>query len=82
MALGANTAAEPGIYDVTTIGAGMAVVYGASEGLRTVVVEHEATGGRPARGRVGSRTASQRGCRQWPPSAAVPPPPLPRVSSS
>jgi thioredoxin reductase (NADPH) len=48
-ALGARTCPEPGRYDVAIVGAGpagmAAAVYGASEGLRTVVVEGEAIGG-------------------------------------
>jgi thioredoxin reductase (NADPH) len=47
--LGVSTRPDPGIYDVAIVGAGpgglAAAVYGASEGLRTVVVEPEAHGG-------------------------------------
>jgi thioredoxin reductase (NADPH) len=49
--LGARTsaAADAGRYDVAVVGAGpaglAAAVYGASEGLRTIVIEPEATGG-------------------------------------
>src|SRR5947209_13515728 len=48
-ALGARTASPAGLYDVAVIVAGpaglAAAVYGASEGLRTVVLEKEAVGG-------------------------------------
>lgn len=48
-ALGANDRVEGGIYDLTIVGGGpaglSAAVYGASEGLRTLVVEREAIGG-------------------------------------
>jgi thioredoxin reductase (NADPH) len=51
-ALGASTGPEPddpAVYDLAVVGAGpaglAAAVYGASEGLRTVVVEREALGG-------------------------------------
>ena len=48
-ALGVRTRPDPGVYDVAIVGAGpaglAAAVYGASEGLRTVVVEPEALGG-------------------------------------
>src|SRR6478752_1403248 len=48
-ALGVSTKPDSGRYDVTVIGAGpaglAAAVYGASEGLSTVVVEPEAIGG-------------------------------------
>ena len=47
--LGVSTRPDPGVYDVAIVGAGpgglAAAVYGASEGLRTVVVEPEAHGG-------------------------------------
>jgi thioredoxin reductase (NADPH) len=47
--VGLKTRAEQPFYDLIVIGAGpaglAAAVYGASEGLRTVVVEREATGG-------------------------------------
>jgi len=49
--LGARTSADAdaGTYDVAIVGAGpaglAAAVYGASEGLRTIVIEPEATGG-------------------------------------
>ena len=47
--LGLSTEAEGGMYDVVIVGAGpaglAAGVYGASEGLRTIVVEREAPGG-------------------------------------
>jgi thioredoxin reductase (NADPH) len=47
--LGMRTAAKMAFYDLAVIGAGSAglaaAVYGASEGLRTVLVEKEATGG-------------------------------------
>jgi thioredoxin reductase (NADPH) len=49
VAVGAPTRAGPGRYDLTIVGAGpaglAAAVYGASEGLRTVVLEREAPGG-------------------------------------
>lgn len=48
-ALGVKTTAPEGLFDVAIIGAGpaglAAAVYGASEGLRTVVVESHAIGG-------------------------------------
>lgn len=48
-AIGTATRPKPGVYDVAIIGAGpaglAAAVYGASEGLRVVVVEPEAAGG-------------------------------------
>ena len=47
-AIGMRTSPGPGLYDVAVIGAGPAVaaaVYGASEGLSTVVLEPEAIGG-------------------------------------
>jgi thioredoxin reductase (NADPH) len=48
-ALGARTRPDAELYDVAIVGAGpaglAAAVYGASEGLRTVVLEHEAIGG-------------------------------------
>ena len=47
-AIGVQTSPGPGLYDVAVIGAGPAVaaaVYGASEGLSTVVLEPEAIGG-------------------------------------
>ena len=47
--LGLQTAPRAGEYDVAIVGGGpaglAAAVYGASEGLRTVVVEREAPGG-------------------------------------
>jgi thioredoxin reductase (NADPH) len=48
-ALGLRTTAEQPLYDLCIVGAGpaglAAAVYGASEGLRTVVIEREAPGG-------------------------------------
>ncbi|MEP7201579.1 MAG: FAD-dependent oxidoreductase [Ilumatobacteraceae bacterium] len=48
-ALGLRTTAESNLYDLVVIGAGpaglAAAVYGASEGLRTAVIEREAPGG-------------------------------------
>jgi thioredoxin reductase (NADPH) len=47
--VGLSTAAEQAFYDLVVVGGGPAglgaAVYGASEGLRTVLVEREATGG-------------------------------------
>jgi thioredoxin reductase (NADPH) len=47
--LGVSTRPQPGIYDVAVVGGGpaglAAAVYGESEGLRTVVIEHAAIGG-------------------------------------
>ena len=47
--LGAHDSIEEGPYDLTIVGAGpsglSAAVYGASEGLRTLIVEREAIGG-------------------------------------
>jgi len=49
---GINTQPSPGIYDLAILGAGpaglAAAVYGASEGLHTVVIEPEAIGGQAA----------------------------------
>ncbi|HEX2783327.1 MAG TPA: FAD-dependent oxidoreductase [Ilumatobacteraceae bacterium] len=51
-ALGLRTSAESTLYDLVVIGAGpaglAAAVYGASEGLRTAVIEREAPGGQAA----------------------------------
>ncbi|MEO7370028.1 MAG: FAD-dependent oxidoreductase, partial [Ilumatobacteraceae bacterium] len=51
-ALGIRTSAESALYDLVVIGAGpaglAAAVYGASEGLRTAVIEREAPGGQAA----------------------------------
>jgi thioredoxin reductase (NADPH) len=51
-ALGIKTRPEASTYDVTVIGAGpaglAAAMYGASEGLATAVLEHEALGGQAA----------------------------------
>jgi thioredoxin reductase (NADPH) len=48
-ALGLRTAAESPLYDLVVVGAGpaglAAAVYGASEGLRTAVIERDAPGG-------------------------------------
>jgi thioredoxin reductase (NADPH) len=48
-ALGARTRPEAGVYDLAIVGAGpaglAAAVYGASEGLRTLLLEREAVGG-------------------------------------
>lgn len=48
-ALGARHSSEEGIFDIIIVGAGpaglSAAVYGASEGLRTIVVERETIGG-------------------------------------
>ncbi|HXH49871.1 MAG TPA: FAD-dependent oxidoreductase [Terriglobia bacterium] len=47
--LGVKTRPDPGLYDVTIVGAGpaglAAAVYGASEGLRTLLIEPEIMGG-------------------------------------
>ena len=49
VALGARHSSEAGIFDLVVVGAGpaglSAAVYGASEGLRTLVVERETIGG-------------------------------------
>jgi thioredoxin reductase (NADPH) len=49
VALGARHSREDGVFDVAIVGAGpaglSAAVYGASEGLRTIVVESETIGG-------------------------------------
>ncbi len=59
--LGLQTRASAADYDAIIVGAGpaglAAAVYGASEGLRTIVIEREAPAARPAR-RRGSRTTS------------------------
>ncbi|MGZ4678888.1 MAG: FAD-dependent oxidoreductase [Ilumatobacteraceae bacterium] len=51
-ALGLHTTAESTLYDLVVIGAGpsglAAAVYGASEGLRTAIIEREAPGGQAA----------------------------------
>jgi thioredoxin reductase (NADPH) len=51
-ALGIKTRPEPTTYDVTVVGAGpaglAAAMYGASEGLGTAVLEHQALGGQAA----------------------------------
>jgi thioredoxin reductase (NADPH) len=51
-ALGLRTNAESALYDLVVVGAGpaglAAAVYGASEGLRTAVIEREAPGGQAA----------------------------------
>src|SRR5436305_606479 len=58
MMLGLATEPASEDYDTVVVGAGLAAaVYGASEGLRTIVVEREAPGGRPAPP-PGSRTTS------------------------
>ena len=48
-ALGLRTTAEATLYDLVVVGAGpaglAAAVYGASEGLRTAVIERDAPGG-------------------------------------
>jgi len=77
-----HTSSTP-LYDLIIVGGGpaglAAAVYGASEGLRTCIVERHAAGGRPTRAR-GSRTtsASRPGspARTWPGE----PPPRPSVS--
>ena len=47
--LGLQTSPSPGVYDVAIIGGGpaglAAAVYGASEGLRTILIERDAPGG-------------------------------------
>jgi thioredoxin reductase (NADPH) len=52
-ALGLRRPLEPVVYDLVVVGAGpaglAAAVYGASEGLRTVVLEHTAPGGQTGR---------------------------------
>ena len=59
--LGLRTRAELDFYDLVIVGGGpaglAAAVYGASEGLRTVLVERAAPGGQAGRAR-GSRTTS------------------------
>src|SRR4029453_8165677 len=51
-ALGVRARPQAGSYDLAVVGAGpaglAAAVYGASEGLRTLVVEREALGGQAA----------------------------------
>jgi thioredoxin reductase (NADPH) len=51
-ALGLRTSAESALYDLVVVGAGpaglAAAVYGASEGLRTAVIERDAPGGQAA----------------------------------
>jgi thioredoxin reductase (NADPH) len=51
-ALGLRTTAESTLYDLVVVGAGpsglAAAVYGASEGLRTAIIEREAPGGQAA----------------------------------
>lgn len=51
-ALGLHTTTESDLYDLVVVGAGpsglAAAVYGASEGLRTAIVEREAPGGQAA----------------------------------
>ena len=51
-ALGLRTTAESALYDLVVVGAGpaglAAAVYGASEGLRTAVIERDAPGGQAA----------------------------------
>ena len=60
-ALGLRTTAESALYDLVVVGAGpaglAAAVYGASEGLRTAVIERDAPGGQAAQS-AGSRTTS------------------------
>jgi hypothetical protein len=55
-ALGLRTHAESALYDLVVIGAGpaglAAGVYGASEGLRTAVIERDAPGGQAGQRRV------------------------------
>ena len=64
-ALGLRTRALQPLYDLCIVGAGpaglAAAVYAASEGLRTVVVEREAPGGRPGRAPRSRTTSGSRG---------------------
>ena len=68
-ALGLRTSAEQPLYDLCIVGGGpaglAAAVYGASEGLQTVVVEREAPGraGRARAPRSRTTSGSRRGCR-------------------
>lgn len=66
--VGLNTTPSEEFYDLVVVGAGPAglgaAVYGASEGLRTVLVERSATGGQAGRARASRTTwASPTGSR-------------------
>ena len=82
-AVGLRRRLEPKVYDLVVVGAGpaglAAAVYGASEGLSTVVLEQTAPGGRPG-GACGSRTTW--GSRPGSPAASWPTGPSSRPASS
>ena len=62
-AIGMQTSPGGGLYDVAVIGAGPALaaaVYGASEGLSTVVLEPRPSAARPARARASATTWASR----------------------
>ena len=63
-ALGVHTHPEEDDYDVVVVGGGLsglaACVYASSEGLRTVMLEREAVGARPARHRRSGTTSASR----------------------